>query len=79
MTAGAGIVHEEATLGTNEPLEGLQLWVGLPHAVRHSDPAFAHVGRPDVPVVPFESTLPRIVTTSPTFSWDSVPLPPLTL
>ncbi len=61
MTAGAGIVHEEATLGTNEPLEGLQLWVGLPHAVRHSDPAFAHVGRPDVPVVPFDRGEVRVV------------------
>lgn len=55
MTAGAGIVHEEATISTPEPLEGLQLWVGLPHAVRHSDPSFAHVGLEQLPVF----TLPR--------------------
>ena len=44
MTAGGGIVHEEAAISTHEPLEGLQLWVGLSQAVRYSDSGFVHGG-----------------------------------
>ena len=41
MTAGRGISHSEETPGAHSPtLQGVQLWVALPHAVRDMPPAF---------------------------------------
>lgn len=43
MTAGRGIAHSEETPpGAAGPLHGVQLWVALPDAHRHVDPAFDH-------------------------------------
>jgi len=43
MTAGRGISHAEQTPADHSPvLQGVQLWVALPHAVRDMPPAFAH-------------------------------------
>jgi redox-sensitive bicupin YhaK (pirin superfamily) len=50
MTAGRGISHSEQTpLEHSGVLQGVQLWVALPHAVRDLGPAFAH--HADLPVV----------------------------
>ncbi|MCO8269902.1 pirin family protein [Actinoplanes sp. TRM 88003] len=50
MTAGRGISHSEETPAAHTPvLQGVQLWVALPHAVRDMPPAFAH--HADLPVV----------------------------
>jgi len=50
MTAGRGITHSEETpLEHTGRLHGLQLWVALPDADRHSDPAFDH--HPHVPTL----------------------------
>ena len=50
MTAGRGISHAEQTPdGHSAVLQGVQLWVALPHAVRDMPPAFAH--HDDLPVV----------------------------
>ncbi|WP_250035189.1 pirin family protein [Paractinoplanes maris] len=50
MTAGRGISHSEQTPRDHTPvLEGVQLWVALPHAVRDMPPEFAH--HDDLPVV----------------------------
>jgi quercetin 2,3-dioxygenase len=44
MTAGKGIAHAEQTpLATSGALNGVQLWVALPDAIRNSDAAFQAV------------------------------------
>jgi redox-sensitive bicupin YhaK (pirin superfamily) len=49
MTAGHGIAHAEETPREHSPvLQGVQLWVALPHADRDMAPAFAH--HADLPV-----------------------------
>jgi quercetin 2,3-dioxygenase len=43
MTAGRGIAHSEESPVEHDPLlHGVQLWVALPDASRHVEPAFAH-------------------------------------
>jgi quercetin 2,3-dioxygenase len=43
MTAGRGIAHSEESPAEHDPsLHGIQLWVALPDASRHTEPAFAH-------------------------------------
>jgi redox-sensitive bicupin YhaK (pirin superfamily) len=55
MTAGRGIVHSERTASERRAhgdlLHGLQLWVALPAAKEEMDPAFAHHGVHDFPMV----------------------------
>src|ERR1041385_5055314 len=44
MTAGRGIAHAEQTPEANRGrLDGVQLWVALPDASRHTAPSFDHV------------------------------------
>jgi len=46
MTAGRGITHsEESAAGRPPVLHGLQLWIALPEAERHTAPRFAHHAR----------------------------------
>ena len=43
MTAGRGIAHSgESPVGHDRLLHGVQLWVALPEAARHTAPGFAH-------------------------------------
>jgi redox-sensitive bicupin YhaK (pirin superfamily) len=57
MTAGRGIAHSEQSPPDPHPppryhfkvMHGLQLWVALPDAARHTEPAFEH--HPGMPVV----------------------------
>ncbi|MEU4237029.1 pirin family protein [Actinoplanes sp. NPDC026619] len=50
MTAGRGISHAEETPASHSAvLQGVQLWVALPHADRDMPPAFTH--HDDLPVV----------------------------
>src|ERR1700689_52203 len=43
MTAGRGIAHSEGSPREHDPqLHGVQLWVALPDASRHTEPAFEH-------------------------------------
>lgn len=52
MTAGAGITHAEAVVGSG-PVHGAQLWLAQPEATRHGPPRFAHhAALPTVPVGP---------------------------
>jgi redox-sensitive bicupin YhaK (pirin superfamily) len=48
MTAGRGIAHAEESLD-DAVLHGVQLWVALPNAARHTAPAFDH--HADLPVL----------------------------
>ncbi len=65
MTAGRGIVHSERTAPERrvdgEPLHGLQLWVAMRAQDEENDPAFAHLGGEDLPVVNGEGKAARIV------------------
>jgi redox-sensitive bicupin YhaK (pirin superfamily) len=42
MTAGRGISHSEVSTATAARLHGVQLWVALPDASRHTAPFFEH-------------------------------------
>ena len=42
MTAGRGISHSEVSTAAASTLHGVQLWVALPDADRHTAPAFTH-------------------------------------
>jgi len=45
MTSGRGIAHAEESPADHDPvLHGVQLWVALPDASRHVEPAFEHHG-----------------------------------
>jgi hypothetical protein len=50
MTAGRGISHsEESPAVRSASLHGAQLWIALPEAERHCEPAFEHY--PELPVI----------------------------
>ena len=48
MTAGSGISHSEVSTDEATVLHGVQLWVALPAAHRHTGPAFTHYVPPVV-------------------------------
>ena len=49
MTAGRGIAHSEESIGAQGAVHAAQLWIALPEAQRHGEPAFVH--HPALPVV----------------------------
>jgi quercetin 2,3-dioxygenase len=59
MTAGRGIAHSEESPAEHDPLlHGVQLWVALPDAFRHTEPAFAHHAElPSAGIGGFEATV----------------------
>jgi redox-sensitive bicupin YhaK (pirin superfamily) len=65
MTAGRGIVHSERSAperkAAGDSLNGLQCWLGLPAAVEETDPAFAHHGIEEFPVVRDDDKAVRVV------------------
>jgi redox-sensitive bicupin YhaK (pirin superfamily) len=42
MTAGHGIAHSEESVGDGGAVHAAQLWIALPDAQRHVEPAFVH-------------------------------------
>jgi len=48
MSAGRGIAHSEESVGTHGSVHAAQLWIALPDAQRHGEPAFTHY--PKLPV-----------------------------
>lgn len=42
MTAGRGIAHSEESVGAHGSVHAAQLWIALPDARRHDEPAFVH-------------------------------------
>jgi redox-sensitive bicupin YhaK (pirin superfamily) len=44
MTAGRGIAHSEESVGDQGTVHAAQLWIALPDAQRHCEPAFVHHG-----------------------------------
>jgi quercetin 2,3-dioxygenase len=59
MTAGRGIAHAEESPAEHDPsLHGVQLWVALPDAARHTEPAFSHHAElPSAGVGGFDATV----------------------
>lgn len=59
MTAGRGIAHAEESPAEHGPsLHGVQLWVALPDASRHTEPAFSHHAElPSAGIGGFEATV----------------------
>ena len=45
MTAGRGIAHSEESVGDAGAVHAAQLWIALPEAHRHGEPAFVHHAR----------------------------------
>jgi redox-sensitive bicupin YhaK (pirin superfamily) len=68
MTAGKGIVHSERTpqemrqMGSK--LFGIQSWVALPQRDEETDPAFAHHGADELPVIEGEGKRVRLISGS---------------
>jgi quercetin 2,3-dioxygenase len=48
MTAGHGIAHSEESVGDAGVVHAAQLWIALPEAERHREPAFVH--HPQLPI-----------------------------
>jgi len=68
MTAGSGIAHSERTpqemrLSGSE-LFGIQSWVAIPKRYEEADPAFAHHGADELPIVEGEGKRVRLITGS---------------
>lgn len=66
MTAGRGIAHSERTPGEarekGASLYGIQSWVALPRKYEECEPAFAHHGAAELPVVEGEGKRVRLIT-----------------
>jgi redox-sensitive bicupin YhaK (pirin superfamily) len=65
MRAGRGIVHSERTdparKRSGQRLFGIQTWVALPEDQEESDPAFAHHGAGELPVVEDHGLSARLI------------------
>ena len=68
MTAGRGIVHSErtptASRSHDNPIFGIQSWVGLPREKEETDPDFAHYPAEILPAVEGEGLLARVIAGS---------------
>ncbi|MFA6237914.1 MAG: pirin family protein [Bacteriovorax sp.] len=53
MTAGKGIAHSERSQvsGTDQVLEGLQIWIALPREIEDIEPNFVHINSSRIPVI----------------------------
>ena len=62
MTAGRGIVHSERTAPErrvgNEPLHGLQFWLGMPSKDEEIAPGFTHLDGAQLPIITVSATQP---------------------
>jgi redox-sensitive bicupin YhaK (pirin superfamily) len=68
MTAGSGIAHSERTppelRQTGSKLFGLQSWVALPTRDEETEPAFAHHGAGELPIIEGEGKRVRLIAGS---------------
>ncbi len=65
MTAGRGIVHSERTAperrAGNEPLHGLQFWLGMPSKDEEIAPTFTHLEGGQLPIITGEDKTARVI------------------
>jgi redox-sensitive bicupin YhaK (pirin superfamily) len=56
MRAGKGVVHDEqpdvAAMQPGQTTHGVQLWLNMPAASKHQDPAYRHVAAGEIPILP---------------------------
>ena len=68
MTAGRGIAHSERTpkemRRSGSQLFGIQSWVAMPKKYEESDPAFAHYGTHELPVIEGDGKLVHLIAGS---------------
>jgi redox-sensitive bicupin YhaK (pirin superfamily) len=68
MTAGRGIVHSERTgpevRARGGAVSGLQTWVALPADAEETDPAFAHHGAAELPLIADADKTVRLIAGS---------------
>jgi redox-sensitive bicupin YhaK (pirin superfamily) len=75
MTAGSGIAHSEVSTDATTVLHGAQLWLALPDASRHTDPAFEHYAPPavELPGASIRVFLGSLVgSTSPALTFSAI-------
>ena len=64
MTAGKGITHSERfekARATGDMIHGIQAWVALPDGEEEVDPAFAHYGAGDLPMITDKGLSMRLI------------------
>lgn len=64
MTAGSGITHSERlekARATGDLIHGIQAWVALPDGQEEVDPAFAHYGAGDLPMITDKGLSMRLI------------------
>lgn len=61
MSAGSGILHEEA-LPASQHLLGVQLWLNLPKEFKMSPPAYHSIHQKDIPKVQLENATIRVIS-----------------
>ena len=65
MRAGRGIIHDESpdSLMRRDGgrQHGVQLWINMPKGEKHADPAYRHVGRDEIPLLPHATGTVRLV------------------
>jgi redox-sensitive bicupin YhaK (pirin superfamily) len=65
MTAGRGIAHSERTpsevRASESRIFGVQTWIGLPKDREEVDPAFAHHGASDLPIIEGDGKRVRVI------------------
>lgn len=62
MTSGRGIMHEELPRrGPNGAIQGFQLWVNLPAALKMTAPRYQDVNAGDIPAVEHDGATVRVV------------------
>jgi hypothetical protein len=68
MTAGRGIAHSErspqAAREAGPRLDGIQTWVALPAGAEETEPAFAHHGASELPVIGYDGVRLRLIAGS---------------
>lgn len=61
MTAGRGILHEEMPESRLGHMEGFQLWVNLPAALKMTPPRYQEISADEIPVVQRDGAEVRVI------------------
>jgi len=65
MRAGRGIIHDESPDETlrrqGGHQHGVQLWINMPKGEKHAEPAYRHVKRDEIPLLPHATATVRLV------------------
>ncbi|MCL2689586.1 MAG: pirin family protein [Chitinispirillia bacterium] len=62
FTAGRGIVHSEMPGEGSGVSRGLQLWINLPHRLKHADPSYQCISAEEIPAKKVDGGSVRTIT-----------------